>query len=51
MTPMFRSLPEATLGAIVVVALSGMFRVREIRRLFRVRRSDFLLRSSRSAEC
>jgi sulfate permease, SulP family len=43
LTPLFRELPEATLGAIVVVAISGMMRVAEMRRLFRVRRRDFAL--------
>jgi MFS superfamily sulfate permease-like transporter len=43
LTPLFRSLPEATLGAIVVVAISGMVRARELRRLFTVRRADFVL--------
>lgn len=42
LTPLFRSLPEATLGAIVVVAISGMMRVRELRRLLHVRRGDFV---------
>ncbi|WPB74947.1 SulP family inorganic anion transporter [Archangium violaceum] len=40
-TPLFRALPEATLGAIVVVAVSGMMEVGELRRLFRMRRADF----------
>ena len=43
LTPLFRSLPEATLGAIVVVAISGMVRVRELRRLYPVRRVAFAL--------
>ncbi|KFA86806.1 SulP family inorganic anion transporter [Archangium violaceum] len=42
-TPLFRALPEATLGAIVVVAVSGMMEVGELRRLFRMRRADFLV--------
>ncbi|MFP2910462.1 SulP family inorganic anion transporter, partial [Pyxidicoccus sp. 3LFB2] len=42
LTPLFRLLPEATLGAIVVVAVSGMMDVRELRRLYRLRRTDFL---------
>ncbi|MCP3145012.1 SulP family inorganic anion transporter [Pyxidicoccus xibeiensis] len=42
LTPLFRLLPEATLGAIVVVAVSGMMDVRELRRLYRLRRADFL---------
>lgn len=40
-TPLFRALPEAALGAIVVVAVSGMMEVGELRRLFRLRRADF----------
>ncbi|MFP2959311.1 SulP family inorganic anion transporter [Myxococcus sp. 1LA] len=42
LTPLFRLLPEATLGAIVVVAVSGMMDVPEMRRLYRMRRADFL---------
>lgn len=42
LTPLFQSLPEATLGAIVVVAISGMMRVKELRRLLHVRRGDFV---------
>jgi SulP family sulfate permease len=42
LTPLFRLLPEATLAAIVVVAVSGMMDVREVRRLYRMRRADFL---------
>ncbi|MFY0571661.1 sulfate permease [Archangium lansingense] len=42
-TPLFRALPEATLGVIVVVAVSGMMEVGELRRLFRMRRPDFLV--------
>ncbi|MFP2924370.1 SulP family inorganic anion transporter [Pyxidicoccus sp. 3LG] len=42
-TPLFRTLPEATLGAIVVVAISGMMDVKEMRRLYRLRRADFLV--------
>ncbi|WP_163988483.1 SulP family inorganic anion transporter [Pyxidicoccus caerfyrddinensis] len=42
LTPVFRLLPEATLGAIVVVAVSGMMDVRELRRLYRMRRADFI---------
>ncbi|PTL82577.1 SulP family inorganic anion transporter [Vitiosangium sp. GDMCC 1.1324] len=42
-TPLFRALPEATLGAIVVVAVSGMMEVGELRRLSRLRRVDFLV--------
>ncbi|QDE93030.1 hypothetical protein BHS06_30870 [Myxococcus xanthus] len=41
LTPLFPLLPEATLDAIVVVAVSGMMDVREMRRLHRMRRADF----------
>jgi high affinity sulfate transporter 1 len=43
LTPLFRDLPEATLAAIVVVAIYGMFKWREFLRLYRLRRTDFLL--------
>ena len=43
LTSLFRGLPEATLGAIVVVAVSGMVKTTEIRRLYRLRRADFAL--------
>lgn len=43
LTPLFEPLPEATLGAIVVVAVSGMMRVGAMRRLWRLRRTDFWL--------
>lgn len=43
LTPLFRSLPEATLAAIVLVAISGMFKYREVLRLYRLRRVDFAL--------
>jgi SulP family sulfate permease len=42
-TPLFYALPEAALGAIVIVAVSGMVKVVKIRHLYRVRRSDFIL--------
>lgn len=42
-TPIFRPLPEATLGAIVVLAVSGMLNVAELRRLYSLRRTDFML--------
>lgn len=41
LTPLFRSLPEAALGAIVIVAVSGMFKMKKLRRLYQVRRQDF----------
>ncbi|MCY1023657.1 SulP family inorganic anion transporter [Pyxidicoccus sp. MSG2] len=41
--PLIRLLPEATLAAIVVLAISGMMDVRELRRLYRLRREDFIV--------
>jgi sulfate permease, SulP family len=43
LTPLFKPLPEATLGAIVVVAVSGMMKVSKMRQLWRLRRADFVL--------
>jgi high affinity sulfate transporter 1 len=43
LAPLFADLPQATLGAIVVVAVAGFFRVDELRRFARVRRSAILL--------
>jgi len=43
LTPLFRDLPEATLAAIVVVAIGGMFKWREMLRLYKLRRLDFAL--------
>ena len=43
LTPLFRNLPEATLAAIVVVAVYGMFKWREMLRLYKLRRVDFAL--------
>jgi MFS superfamily sulfate permease-like transporter len=43
LTPLFRNLPEATLAAIVVVAIYGMFKWQEMLRLYRLRRVDFAL--------
>jgi sulfate permease, SulP family len=39
LAPLFEDLPQATLGAIVVVAVAGFFRVDELRRFLRIRRS------------
>lgn len=39
----FYQLPEATLGAIVVVAISGMVKVAKMKHLYHVRRVDFIL--------
>ena len=43
LTPLFEPLPEATLGAIVIVAVLGMMRVGKLRRLWDLRRVDFWL--------
>jgi sulfate permease, SulP family len=42
-TPFFAPLPEAVLGAVVVVAVAGMVKVKKIRRLYRLNRVDFAL--------
>jgi sulfate permease, SulP family len=42
-TPLFHALPEAVLGAIVIVAVSGMVKVPKLKYLYRVRRADFVL--------
>ncbi|HWS57785.1 MAG TPA: SulP family inorganic anion transporter [Actinotalea sp.] len=43
LTPLFQDLPEAALGAIVIVAVSEMERIAPLRRLWDLRRSDFVL--------
>jgi SulP family sulfate permease len=43
LTPVFRYLPQAALGAVVLVAAVRMIDVAALRRLWRVRRSDFVL--------
>lgn len=43
LTPLFAGLPEATLAAIVIVAVARMFKWQAIRRLYRVRGLDFAL--------
>ena len=43
LTPLFEPLPEATLGAIVIVAVTGMMKVGKLRRLWELRRIDFWL--------
>lgn len=43
LTPLFYYLPEATLAAIVIVAVARMFKWQAIRRLYRVRGLDFAL--------
>jgi len=45
LTPLFTSLPEATLGAIVIVAVAGMMKVAKMRQLWRLRRAEFWLAS------
>jgi len=45
LTPLFEPLPEATLGAIVVVAVAGMMKVGKMRQLWRLRRAEFWLAS------
>ena len=42
-TQFFYYLPEATLGVIVIVAVSHMVKVKEMRHLYHVRRVDFIL--------
>lgn len=42
-TPLFHNLPEATLAAIVIVAVMGMMNVSEMRRLYRINKVDFWL--------
>lgn len=43
LTPLFYNLPEATLAAIVIVAVARMFKWQAIRRLYQVRTLDFAL--------
>jgi high affinity sulfate transporter 1 len=43
LTPLFHNLPEATLAAIVIVAVMGMMNVSEMKRLYRLNRVDFWL--------
>ena len=43
LTPAFRYLPQAALGAVVLVAAVRMIDLVALRRLWRVRRSDFLM--------
>ena len=43
LAPVFKYLPQATLGAIVVVAVMGFFRVDELRRFASLRTSAILL--------
>jgi len=43
LTPLFRNLPSAALGAVVIVTAVKLINVRELTRLWRVRTSDFVL--------
>src|SRR5512139_3614959 len=43
LTQFFYPLPETTLGVIVIVAVSHMVKVKQMRHLYRVRREDFVL--------
>jgi sulfate permease, SulP family len=43
LTPLFQELPEAALGAIVIVAVSEMERIAPLRRLWRIRRADLVV--------
>jgi sulfate permease, SulP family len=43
LTGFFTGLPEATLGGIVIVAVSGMVKLQRIRQLWTLRRIDFML--------
>ena len=43
LTPLFTQLPEAALGAIVIVAVSDMERIAPLKRLWRIRRADCVL--------
>ena len=43
LTPLFKNLPAATLGAVVVVAVSGLLDFAGLRRAWRIRREDFAM--------
>ena len=43
LTPLFRNLPAATLGAVVIVAVSGLFDLAGLRRAWQIRREDFAM--------
>ncbi len=43
LTPLFYYLPKAVLAAIIMVAITGLFEFRELRFLWRIKRSDFLV--------
>ena len=42
-TPFFKNLPEATLAAIIIHAIWRLMRVREMKRIFKIRKIDFWL--------
>lgn len=43
LTGLFKNLPEATLGAIVIAAVLGLIRFKGLKRLWRVHKTDFIL--------
>ncbi|HYH50115.1 MAG TPA: solute carrier family 26 protein [Acidimicrobiia bacterium] len=43
LTPLFRPMPHAVLASVVIMAVAGLVDVREARRLWTVKRSDFWL--------
>jgi SulP family sulfate permease len=43
LTPLFKNLPAATLGAVVIVAVSGLFDAAGLRRAWQIRREDFAM--------
>lgn len=43
LTPLFKNLPEATLAAVIIVALWGLFNVSALRRYWNLRQVDFAL--------
>lgn len=45
LTPIFEQLPEAVLAAIVISAVSGTWNVAEMRRIWRVNKTDFIAAS------
>ena len=46
LSPLFEPLPEATLAAIVIVAVTGFYNVGELRRFAMIRRSAIVLACS-----
>jgi len=43
LTPLFKNLPAAALGAVVIVAVSGLLDIAGLRRAWEIRREDFLM--------